>query len=179
MKGVYEAFRLPMPVIYPRKSVTVVEKKIDHILKKYGLKIPDLWRGPAGLIGDISKEDIPESLDSALRIILDHVERDFESLEREVLDFDPTLKASVDLAKGKMIRQLKFMEKKTRQAARKQNETATQQLHKAAANLYPNRQLQERVFNIVPFLIKYGYAFMEKLGRDIDIDELDHQVLFI
>ncbi|MFZ2054628.1 MAG: bacillithiol biosynthesis cysteine-adding enzyme BshC [Candidatus Aminicenantales bacterium] len=179
MKGVYEAFRLPMPVIYPRKSVTVVEKKIDHILKKYGLKIPDLWRGPAGLIKDISKEHIPESLDSALRLILDHVERDFESLEREVLGFDPTLKASVDLAKGKMIRQLKFMEKKTRQAARKQNETATQQLHKAVANLYPSQQLQERVFNIVPFLIKYGYAFIEKLGREIDIDELDHQVLFI
>jgi hypothetical protein len=31
----------------------------------------------------------------------------------------------------------------------------------------------------VPYLIKYGYAFLEKLDREIDIDEHDHQVLLI
>src|SRR5512135_1521471 len=48
LKGVYEAFGLPMPVIYPRKSVTIVERKIDHILKKYHLSVPDLLRDAAG-----------------------------------------------------------------------------------------------------------------------------------
>ena len=28
MKGVYEAFGLPMPIIYPRKNVTIVEKNV-------------------------------------------------------------------------------------------------------------------------------------------------------
>jgi bacillithiol biosynthesis cysteine-adding enzyme BshC len=179
MKSVYEEFRLPMPVIYPRKSATVVEKKVHHVMKKFDLNIPDLWRDPAGLIVEISKKHIPGSLDSAVGLALDHVEQDFESLKREIMGFEPTLKASLDQAKGKVIRQLKFIEKKTRQAATKQNETAIQQLHKALVNLYPDQQVQERVFNIVPYLIKYGYAFMEKLGRDIDIDETDHQVLFI
>jgi bacillithiol biosynthesis cysteine-adding enzyme BshC len=179
MKGVYEKFRLPMPVIYPRKSVTIVEKKVDHILKKYNLEIPDLWRNASGLIGEITKKQIPDSLSRALLLILDHVERGFESLEREIMGFEPTLKASLDLAKGKMIRQLKFTEKKVLQAATKQNETAIRQLHKAVSNLYPNQHLQERVFNIVPYLIKYGYAFMDKLGQAIDLDEPGHQILLI
>jgi len=179
MKGVYESSHLSMPVVYPRKSATIVEKKVDHILKKYDLDIPDLWRNAARLIGEITKKEIPDSLDKAWRVVLDHIEQDFESLKGEVVAFEPTLKDSIDLAKGKMNQQLKFMKKKILRAATKQNETAIQQLHKAANNLYPNQQLQERVFNIVPYLIKYGYAFMAKLDQVIDLDEHDHQVLFI
>ena len=179
MKGVYEKFRLPMPIIYPRKSATIVEKKVDHVLKKYNLKIPDLWRNAARLIGEITKKEIPDSIDKALRVVLDHLEQDFESLKEEVMAFEPTLKGSIDLAKGKMNQQLKFMEKKILQAATKRNETAIRQLHKAINNLYPNQHLQERVFNIVPYLIKYGYAFMDKLDQAISIDEYNHQLIFI
>ena len=78
-----------------------------------------------------------------------------------------------------MNQQWKFMEKKILQASRKRNETAIQQLHKAIDNLYPNQHLQERVFNIVPYIMKYGYAFMDKLDQAIDLDEHDHQVLFM
>lgn len=179
LKGVYEEFDLPMPVVYPRKSVTIVEKKVDHILEKFGLEIPQLWRDPAGLTAEITKRNIPESLDRDFRKLLDHIEQDFQSLEREVMGFEPTLKASLELAKGRMTRQLEFVEKKTLRAAKKQNETAIQQLRKAVIHLCPDGKLQERVFNIVPYLIKYGYSLIEKLGQGIDIDELDHQVLFI
>ncbi len=179
LKGVYEEFGLPMPVVYPRKSATIVERKIDHILKKFDLEVPRLWRDPAGLTAEISKRDIPESLDGDFRKLLLHIEQDFQSLEREVMGFEPTLKASLELAKGRMIRQLEFIEKKTVRAAKKQNETAVQQLRKAVIHLWPDGNLQERVFNIVPYLIKYGYSLMGKLGQAVDIDEFDHQVLFI
>lgn len=179
MKGVYETFGLPMPVIYPRKSVTIVEKKIDHVLKKYHLKIPDLWRNAAGTIGDITKEDIPDSVGKALLLVRDGLERDTASLKAEILAFDPGLAESIGLAKGKMNQQLNFLEKKVRQAATKRNEIAVQQLHKAVDNLFPNQRLQERVFNIVPYLIKYGAAFMDQLDQAIDIEVADHQFLFM
>jgi bacillithiol biosynthesis cysteine-adding enzyme BshC len=179
MKGVYETFGLPMPVIYPRTSLTIVEKNIDRILRKYKLEVSDIWRGAAKVTGEIAKKHIPGSLDAVLRLLYGQVERGFESLEGEVMSFEPTLKASVAQAKGKMIRQLKFTEKKILQAAAKQNETAIRQLRRAVNSLYPNQHLQERVFNIVPYLIKYGYAFMDKLGRAANLDEPDHQILLI
>jgi bacillithiol biosynthesis cysteine-adding enzyme BshC len=179
LKGVYEEFRLPMPIVYPRKSMTIVEKNIASILKKYGLEVPDLWRNASGLIGDATRKQIPDSLSRALGLIFDHVERDFGSLEREITGFEPGLKASLDQAKGKMVRQLKFMEKKFLQAATKHNDAAIRQLHKTVNNLYPNRHLQERVFNIVPYLIKYGYAFLDRLSEAVDIDEPHHQLVFL
>ena len=177
LKGVYEAFGLPMPVIYPRKSLTIVEKKIDHILRKYHLSVPDLWSDAAGAIGGITKEEIPDSVGQALLLVRDHLERDFAGLKTEILAFDPGLTDSADLARGKMSQQLDFMQKKVQQAARRRNDVAVQQLRKAVDNLFPNRRLQERVFNIVPYLVKYGAPFIDDLDRAIDIDVADHQFL--
>jgi bacillithiol biosynthesis cysteine-adding enzyme BshC len=179
MKGVYESFQLPIPVIYPRKSVTIVEKKVDHTLKKYGLTIPDFWSREAEVIAGMNEKQIPDSLAKAMSLVLDHLEGDFEGLKSEITAFEPTLRNSVDLARGKMSRQLKFMEKKILRAAGRRNETALRQLRGAGSSLYPDRRLQERVFNIVPYLIKYGYALMDKLNRDIEIDEHNHQVLLM
>ncbi len=177
LKGVYEAFGLPMPVIYPRKNVTIVERKIDHILKKYGLSVPDLWRNAAGAIGEITKREIPDSVSQALLLARDHLERDYAGVKAEILAFDPGLTGSADRAKGKMNQQLDFLQKKVQQAARKRNDIAVQQLRKALDNLFPNQRLQERVFNIVPYLIKYGVPFIDRLDQAIDIDVADHQFL--
>jgi uncharacterized protein YllA (UPF0747 family) len=76
-----------------------------------------------------------------------------------------------------MNQQLDFMQKKVQQAARKRSDIAVQQLRKAVDNLFPNQRLQERVFNIVPYLIKYGPGFIDQLDRAIDIDVADHQFL--
>ena len=75
MKGVYETFGLPMPVIYPRKSVTIVEKKIDHILKKYrsgASRTSGATR--TGRSSETSpRKQIPDALGQALRLVRDHL----------------------------------------------------------------------------------------------------------
>ncbi len=177
MRGIYEKFRLPMPVIYPRKTVTIVEKNIDHILKKYNLTIPDLWRDAAGIIGDMAKKQIPDSIQKTLRLVHEHLEQDFEPLKREISAIEPTLKDTADLAKRKIEHSLKFLEKKIVQAAKTQDDIAIRQFEKATHNLYPRRQLQERVFNIVPYLIKYGHGLIDRWAQAIDLDEYDHQVM--
>lgn len=179
MKGVYEAFHLPMPVIYPRLSLTLVEKKVEHILKKYDLKIPDLWSHAAATIAEITKKHIPDSLDRALRLVRDHLEQDLDGLKREIVTFEPTLEDSITLARGKMNQHLKFVEKKILKAAAKRNKTALQQLHKAVDNLFPQQKLQERVLNIVPFLMKYGDTLIDRIDRAVDIHEHHHRVLLI
>ncbi len=179
MKGLYQAFDLPMPVIYPRKSVSILERKIARVLEEYGLEIPGLWAAPEAIVARVAAQKVPEALDNALqRARADH-EADFESLKAEVLAFEPALEDSLGLARGKIGRQWTFLEKKVRQAASRRDETARRQVRKAVDNLYPNGRLQERVFNIVPYLIKYGDDFLERLDQAVDIDEHNHQVLKI
>lgn len=179
LKEVYQAFGMPMPVICPRKNVTIVEKKIGHILTKFHLEVPDIWRNASGVIAGIAKDEVPGSVGTALRLVREDLARGFASLKSEILAFESGLADSVDLARGKADQQLNFLEKKVRQAATKQNDIATRQLRKAIDDLFPRGHLQERVFNIVPYLIKYGAGFMDRIDRAIDIDETDHQFLFL
>jgi bacillithiol biosynthesis cysteine-adding enzyme BshC len=177
MKGVYERFGLPMPVVYPRMTLTVVEKNVGRILEKFGLAVADLRNGAEGIIRQIGESGIPESLAGALRLASADVERDFEALAREVAAFDPTLTESARLARGRTARQIRFLEEKVLRSAKKRDGIAVAQIRKAADHLYPCGRPQERIFNVVPLLLKYGPSLIDWLDEEADLDAHDHQIL--
>lgn len=177
MKGVYESFGLPMPIIYPRKTVTVVEKNVGTVLDRYGITVEDVWQDAQNLAKEIAKKQIPATLDRVFRVAASHIQQDFRAIKQEIGRFEPTLEKSVDLARGRVGRQLRILENKVSRASHIRDQDVSRQLHKAANSLYPLGLLQERVFNIVPFLIKYGYPFLEGLTETLDMEDHNHQVI--
>ena len=49
-------------------------------------------------------------------------------------------------------------------------------LTKLENRLFPNGNLQERVFNVTPYLMKYGFSWLEELYEAVDLAHFDHQV---
>jgi uncharacterized protein YllA (UPF0747 family) len=176
MKEIYESFDLPMPILYPRLSATILENKIGRVLDKYGLRLQDLWGDAAGSIDRIAEQQIPESIRRGLLLAGEHLQGDFDALKSEIAAFEPTLGEAAGQSQGKIRQQLEFLDRKVRQAAKKRDEIAQRQLQKSVDHLYPGGRLQERVFNIVPFLLKYGDAFLDRLERGVAIGTIDHQV---
>ncbi|MHB8093833.1 MAG: bacillithiol biosynthesis cysteine-adding enzyme BshC [Candidatus Aminicenantales bacterium] len=179
MKGVYENFSLSMPVIYPRKSFTLVDPKIDEILSRYGLSIPEIWKGADQRIDAIIKERIPSSLLDALHAAASRLEGDFDPVRKEIAAFEPTLKDTAELALGKIRWNFEMLEKKILQAHKKHDEIVTRRLHLAKNAIFPDNRPQERILNIVPYLIKYGPALIDQLALAADLDNPDHQVVHL
>jgi len=177
MKGVYASFDLPMPVIYPRQSFTLIDPKIDGILSRYGLSIPEIWKGADQRIDAIIREGIPSSLLNALHAAASRLEGDFDPVRKEIAAFEPTLKDTAELALGKIRWNFDMLEKKILQAHKKHDEITTRRLHLAKNAVFPDNRPQERVLNIVPFLIKHGPALIDRLARAVDLDRPDHQVV--
>jgi bacillithiol synthase len=176
MKGVYEDFDLPMPLLVPRRSATIMESKIGRVLDKYGIRLPDLWRDAEGTIGRIAEQQVPETLREGLARASGHFEEDLEILKAAIAAFEPTLGEAAGQAQGKIRQQLEFLDKKVRQAAKKKDEIAQRQLRKAVDNLCPGGHLQERVFNVAPYLMKYGTSFLERLAGGGN-GTFDHRVI--
>jgi len=176
MKEVYQRYNLPMPIIYPRKSLMLIEQKVGKALKTYSLKVQDIWRNVDAKINEIVKGKIPKSIDKAFQTTASHLDKDLTDIKQETLAFEPTLEKSVDLTIRKIHHQISLLEKKILKASKKQNTIMTQRIRLAKCSLYPNQRLQERVFNITPFLIKYGFTLMERLYQAVDIKHHDHQL---
>jgi bacillithiol synthase len=176
MKGVYESFDLPMPIIYPRRSLTILEPPIARILAKYSLAVDAIWRDAAGTIDRLTEGLIPEAVRAGLARANEHLDADLEALKAAIAAFEPTLGEAAGQTQGRIRQQLEFLDKKVRQAAKKKDEIVRRQLQKAVDHIYPKGGLQERVFNVTPYLIKYGPSFLERLAGSIGVDTFDHEV---
>jgi bacillithiol biosynthesis cysteine-adding enzyme BshC len=177
LKGVYEHFGLPMPVIYPRKNVTLLETRTANILDQYGLSVEEIWRKGSGVIHGVISGQIPQTASEMLDSIVERLREDLQSLQDELVRVELSLEKAVDQAQGKIEYQISFLEKKILQASKKRHETIRQQLIKTVNTLFPNRKPQERVLNITPFLFKYGESLIDRLFGAIDLDETDHQIV--
>jgi len=71
---------------------------------------------------------------------------------------------------------MKLLGNKVIQAAKKKQEIVGHKLTKLENRLYPNRHLQERVFNVTPYLMKYGLSWLEEIYQAVDLTHFDHQV---
>lgn len=177
MKGIYDRFSIPMPIIYPRKSLTIIESKIKNVLQKHNVNVQDFWHNFDQTIQTIIKKHIPQSIDNFFSTAASHLKQDFQSIKKEIVSIEPDLENSADLTLEKINQQFKYLEKKILKASKKQHDILIQQLHKVKNNLYPANHLQERELNIVPYLIKYGYPFIDKLYKTIDVNNHDHQII--
>jgi bacillithiol biosynthesis cysteine-adding enzyme BshC len=176
-RGIYDSFEAPMPAIYPRKSLTLLEKRVERTMEKYGLGIFDLWKPVESKIGELVKKEAPEGLFEPVSAARDQLNRELQTLRERVAALDPTLEGFVESTAGKILHQLDGLDKKLTQAVKRQNETLTSQVHKAATAVFPNGHLQERNLSLLPFLAKYGDGIVRKIYEAIDLGDYEHQVV--
>ena len=69
------------------------------------------------------------------------------------------------------------MKSKAEKAQQKKYEVTLRQIDRAAINLFPNSNLQERELNFVYYVNKYGDEFIKKIFDELQINKFEHQVM--
>jgi bacillithiol biosynthesis cysteine-adding enzyme BshC len=175
----YRELDLKAPIIFPRFSYTIVEKKIAKILEKYHLKFPDVFLGSEALI----KKIVEENLDQKLAGRFDDIESKLASLlgelEGPLRAVDQTLGEALKTTHQKVQYQIGHLRTKFVHAEARQQEVLTKQIEKVLAILYPLKTLQERRINIFYFLSRYGMDFLAQLYEEIDLTDPQHRLCFV
>ena len=177
LRGAYEEFGIPMPIVYPRKGFTFVERHLGSTLESLSLSIQEVWGGLAAKRNALAAEEIPEPLQRALETAAANLDRDLEALCREATAMDGSLGQSADGVRRKIQHQMNLVANKVVQAAKKKQEIVGRKLEKLENRLFPNRNLQERVLNVTPYLMKYGFSWLDELYEAVDLTHFDHQVI--
>ncbi len=177
LKKAYDCMDVIMPIAFPRTSITLIEPKTEKILRKYNLTIQDIFQQRERIINLVAEREIPKSMFLSIDEGEKVVAKIWQELVENAKQFDQNLKKPAEIAKGRSTNQFDFLRKKLMQAARQKDETLKSQMQKLVNSVYPNNAPQERVFNLLPFYIRYGERFIKILFEQIDIFNSNHQLI--
>jgi bacillithiol synthase len=154
---------VPQPIIFPRFSAAIVEKKVGKVLEKLNLDLASLARPMHEIAGELARSELPEGVTRSLAALRETIEREGSAVYEAAKGIDPTLKGPLDRAKSLSIDAWSDAEKKIVQALKRVGETHLQQVEKARLHLFPDGEPQERVLNVFYYLARYGPELLTEL----------------
>jgi bacillithiol biosynthesis cysteine-adding enzyme BshC len=167
------------PVVAPRASFTLIEKRHAKTMSKYGIEFTDLFKG----FEEVMKTVVERSLDQNTAMVFDETEKVFneqlEKLRESLLAVDPTLAEALKGGREKIFYQLHNLRTRFIHNRSKRDETTKQQVERLFAALYPNKNLQEREINACYFLARYGYELIDRLYEEVEIGLRAHKLVYL
>lgn len=177
LKSAYEWAKIPMPVIYPRASLTLVESNISRLLGKEGITFEqidtDIERMFTSLVKDSMDDEIEKLFSSTRRDLGDAINNLADGVSR----VDPTLKKSAGSIESALQKELGKLHSKVVRAEKQKQEVLMSRIEKIVDNLYPGSGLQERKIAMLYFLARYGTDFVSQIDRRVGIDTSRHFVV--
>lgn len=179
LRPVYQAFDVPMPLIVPRASLTLVEPRAAQLLERFRLRLPDLTPDPEQLASRVLRTHLPSDFEATLAKAREGVGEIFRGVAEAIAAVDPTLKATVGQTSGHVQGHLDQLERKAVQALKRREAETRQQLQRLREGLMPGGKPQERVFPLLPFLARYGPRVLETIRTAIDGPGWEHQLVVL
>jgi bacillithiol biosynthesis cysteine-adding enzyme BshC len=157
-KGLFHHFGRRLPVIYPRPNVTIVEPAVARHLSRCGLDAGealdlDTLRGARARYLDDAD---PVGIDGLFARLSDQVTDLYAGADRELARLDPGLAALGVKNRDRVLAEVEWLRKKTWQQHRQNCQEAVRRYDALETALRPGGDFQERVFNLFPYLAKYG-----------------------
>jgi bacillithiol biosynthesis cysteine-adding enzyme BshC len=179
LRDVYRSFSIPMPLIQPRASATILDSNAMRFLTRHDVAIESLRAQDEAVLNEVLEAQLPPSIDASLEDALQAIQPRMERLAREVQLIDATLEGAARSTLSRMQDDLKKLHGKIIQAAKRKDETLRRQFRHAKGQAFPDGEPQERVVGFVYFLNKYGPALVDRLSRDLPLEAGSHWVLTI
>ena len=177
LKGVYEAFGLPMPLIQQRATATLVDANTMKFLSRHEFPFEALRAQDEAALNELLESQLPASVEASLQDAARTVENQITRLAQEVAQVDPTLEGAARSTLTRMQDDLKKLHGKVIQAAKRKDDTLRRQYQHAKTLAFPGGHPQEREIGFVSFLNKYGPSLVDRLREEIPLEMGTHWVI--
>ena len=176
---VYRVLQRPATPILPRSSLTMVEHHTGRMLARYDLTLADFFEGLDPVTKRVVEEHLGATTARSFANTEQNVNQELDRLKQELQAIDPTLADALETGRKKINYQLDGLRTRFVRAQMTRDEAAHRQLQRAADQLYPNKDLQERHINITSLLARHGTYVIEWIFNAINLGSNDHQVVYL
>jgi bacillithiol biosynthesis cysteine-adding enzyme BshC len=164
------------PVLH-RLSATLVSQSMSELMERYQLSFRDLFHGSEQVCELLASRVLPATLQAALRGARYSVENWLTAVKGELQELDPTLVDATSRSERKILYQLQKISGKAARAELRRSQQLRNDAHHVLTELFPNKELQERVLPGVYFLARYGPELIDTLKEAAAPQCPGHQII--
>ncbi len=179
LRGVYEHFGVPMPLMFPRASATLMDATAVRFLNKYKMPLEALQPQDEAALNELLKSQIPAVVEDCFADASRTIEAQMARVVEAIPALDPTLEGAARSTLSRMQHDLETLHGKMISAAKRRDETLRRQFMHARALAFPGGHAQERTIGFVSFLNQYGPALVERLDEELPLDLGRHWIVTI
>ncbi|MCW3087939.1 MAG: bshC [Sediminibacterium sp.] len=161
LKKVFDAVKVPYPVLLLRNSFLLVKMTQADKWQKSGFTNADLFADTQSLLNALVKRESAHQL--TLEKELQQVHAQYAQLKQVTDKVDKTLSQHVEALEKKAVKKLAELEKKILRAERGKYEAQQKRLAQLKSELFPGNNLQERVDNFSLYYALYGKSWLKQL----------------
>ena len=167
------------PVAVPRTGYTIIDSRSQKLMERYGLSLQDFFHGEDALRERVALRLVPPALHSVMQESASTVDAALARLRETVRGFDPTLVKALERSSRKIAYQTQKMERKIGRESLRRDRRASDESASLYGLIYPGRNLQERVYSILPLMARHGPDLIQHVYDSIQLDCPDHRVMVV
>jgi uncharacterized protein YllA (UPF0747 family) len=176
---VYRILERPVTPIFHRQSFTIIEPKHNKTLKKYDLELKDLFVGIENLMPRIVEQYLNRETAQFFAEVEANINAELNRLEQNLSQVEPTLAESLVNRRKKIAYHIANLRTKFHTAQMRKDKVISRQIETAFNSLVPNKHLQERTINVNSFINRYGFNLIDWIYQAIDLDDKEHQIIYL
>ncbi|WHZ08158.1 MAG: Glucosaminyl-malate:cysteine ligase [Cytophagales bacterium] len=165
LKGVFDHFKVPFPILMPRNFAAVMDEPTWKKFQKSGLDLKDLFEEKNYLFNHWIVKN--SSADLSLQKEVTSAKQIFETVKHRASQIDPTLLKHAEAQIHRLTKALEGIEQKMMRAEKRKQADKLRQLEVVKDFLFPNGNPQERTDNFLNFY-QANPQFIQKLIQHFD-----------
>jgi len=174
LKGVFDYFKAPFPILFPRLFVMIIAKAIAKKMDKLELNQKDIFND-----FDSLKEKLLYSEIEPTHVLSDQqaeIKKVFESIQQKAIELDKSLAGFVMSEYKKTEKSVDNIQKRLKRAEEQKEDVKLNQLKGILEKLFPDGNPQEREDNLLNFYIN-NPNFIDELIDQLDPFKLKYNIL--
>jgi bacillithiol biosynthesis cysteine-adding enzyme BshC len=178
-KEEFHRLGMKMPVVVPRIEITLLEGIVQKNMQKYNLSLDDILNRLEDKQQEWLHEQDTLKLEERFGQVKAQFKESYRPLVGVIAGINPGLGKLGETNIGKILEQINFLEQKAADAVRTQFDASLRQFQRIGLSVLPFGKPQERVYNIIPYLNKYGTDLLDDLlDSELEPDGL-HKICFL
>ncbi len=179
LRPVYDSFGVPMPLIQPRATATILDSAAIRFLTRYNVPFEDLEPRDDRALNALLLAQLPPAVEKAVQDAEAEIGARLDAIITAVPAIDPTLEGAARSTLGKIQHDMQTLRGKILQAAKRRDETLRRQFTNVRTQAFPGGAPQERQVGFIVFLNKYGPALVERLAAELPLESGMHWILTV